>query len=441
MAVLAWGAPRQAGAQGFAVQTHSLTNGMKILMVEDASIPNVALYFFYRVGSRNERPGLTGLSHYFEHMMFNGAKKYGPGMFDRVMEDNGGANNAYTSHDLTAYLNWFPSPALPLILDLEADRMAHLAFDPQMVESERGVISNERRVSVENNDASLLEEQLVAAAFTAHPYQWPVIGWMSDIESWKREDLMHYFRTYYAPNNCVMVIVGSFDRARLLELAGQLLEPIPPQPAPPPVTTVEPPQLGERRVVVSKYAQLPILQVAYHAPAAADPDFVPLSVLEYILLWGRSSRLYERLVDKDQLALEVAGGQSPHIDPYLFTFYVQPRDKVNPEQVEEALYDELKKVRETPVTDRELQKAKNTALADFYRTIETISGKANALGTYELLFGGYEKLFTAPQEIEKVTAADVQRVAERYFRDARRTVARLVPESETPSATTPSSKD
>jgi len=183
---------------------------MKMLMLEDHTIPNIALYFFHRVGSRNERPGLTGLSHFFEHMMFNGAKKYGPKMFDRTMEDKGGANNAYTSEDLTVYQDWFPSPALALIFDLEADRTSSLSFDPKMIESERGVVANERRLSVENNNESLLSEQLVAAAFTAHPYHWPVLGWMVDIENWKKEDLIQYYRTYYAPNNCELVIVGDF---------------------------------------------------------------------------------------------------------------------------------------------------------------------------------------------------------------------------------------
>lgn len=420
-----------ASGQQFPVQSAELTNGLKVLMAPDRSIPNVALYFFYRVGSRNERPGLTGLSHYFEHMMFNGARKYGPGMFDRVMEDNGGANNAYTDMDLTAYMDWFPSPALPLILDLEADRIAALNFDPKMVESERGVVANERRLSVENDVRSLLGEQLAAAAFTAHPYQWPVIGWMSDIQSWTREDLIHYFRTYYAPNNCVLVAVGAFEPAELLRLARERLEPIPPQAPPPAVTTVEPEQLGERRVLVRQYAELPILQVGYHSPAAADPDYVPLAILEHILLSGRSSRLYQRLVDKEQLAIEVGGGQSPHVNPYLFTIDIQPRDGADLARVEQVLYEELEKARSSPVNNDELQKAKNTALTDFYRSVETINGKANALGTYELLFGSYERLFAAPGEMQKITAEDVQRVARKYFDGRRRTVAVLVPENET----------
>jgi len=415
-------------AQQFDVQTRQLDNGMKILLLEDHSIPSVALYFLHRVGSRNEHTGITGLSHFFEHMMFNGARKYGPKMFDRAMEDNGGRNNAYTSEDLTVYQDWFPPSALPLIFDLEADRTRDLSFDPKMVESERGVVANERRLSVENNDHNLLGEQLMAAAFNAHPYHWPVVGWMVDIEHWQRQDLVDYYKTYYAPNNCEMVIVGDFDTTAVMRLARKYLEPIRAQPAPRPVTTTEPEQMGERRVQLVKFAQLPSLQVAYHSPAATNDDYVPLEVASYILLKGESSRLYRRLVDEEQVAVSVDGGQSPHLDPFVFLFDIQPRDGVPVGRVEGLLEAELGKLQTGPVTARELQKAKNTAVADFYRTMKTIDGKANALGTYDVLFGDYHRLFEAPGRIRAVTLEDVQRVARKYFTPKNRTVAVLVPE-------------
>jgi zinc protease len=416
-------------AQPLDVRVEQLTNGMKLLLHEDHSVPSVALYFFHRVGSRNERAGLTGLSHFFEHMMFNGAKKYGPGQFDRVMEDNGGRNNAYTSEDITVYQDWFPPQAMSLIFDLEADRTRDLAFDPEKVGSERGVVANERRLSVENNNDGLLQEQLQAAAFNAHPYHWPVIGWMTDIETWKRSDLMDYFKTYYAPNNCEMVIVGDIVPEQVLRLAREYLEPIPAQPAPPPVTTREPEQCGERRVTLHKPAQLPILQVAYHSPAAADPDFVPLEVLSGILARGESSRLYRRLVDQEQVAVSVSGGQYAHIDPYLFQFSVQPRAGVPVEKVERILYQELDRVRDGLVEERELQKAKNNAVADFYRSLKTINGKANLLGTYDIIFGDYHKMFQAVEAINRVTREDLQRVVKKYFYPRNRTVAILVPEA------------
>ncbi len=421
---------QQSPAQEFQVKTHQLTNGMRILLLEEHTIPNVALYFVHRVGSRNERPGITGLSHFFEHMRFNGAKKYGPGMFDRVMEDNGGANNAYTSEDVTVYQDWFPTPALPLIFDLEADRMRDLDFDPAKVESERGVIENERRLSVDNNNQSLLDEQLMAAAFTAHPYTWPVVGWMTDIKHWKREDLIQYYKTYYAPNNCVMVVVGDFSEDTVLKLARQHFESIPAQEQPAQVTTEEPPQLGERRLEVNKFAQMPLVEVAYHGPAALSPDYIPMKVLDYILLRGESSRLYQRLVDQEQVATSVGGGHSAHPDPFPFKLMIQPRSGVQPDHIEQVLYGELEQIRTNLVSEMELQKAKNTAVADFYRSMKTISGKADLLGTYEVIFGDYHELFKTVDRINAVTREDLKRVALKYFNPRNRTVAILVPEDD-----------
>jgi zinc protease len=190
------------------VQTSTLKNGMKILVQEDHTIPTVALYFFYRVGSRDEKPGITGISHFFEHMMFNGSQLFGPGEFDRQMEVHGGNNNAYTTKDVTVYTDWFPPDALELMMRMESDRMAHLAFQPKIVESERGVVYSERRLRVDNDNLGALSEQVNAAAIIAHPYHWPVVGWASDIESWTMQDLEMYYKQGYAPNNCILVAAG-----------------------------------------------------------------------------------------------------------------------------------------------------------------------------------------------------------------------------------------
>src|SRR5579864_6611533 len=254
----------RASGQEYPVATKTLKNGMKILVQTDHSIPNVALYTFYRVGSRNERPGTTGLSHFFEHMMFNGAKKYGPGELDKVMESNGGSNNAYTTRNVTVYQDWFPRSALELIFDIEADRIRDLSFDPKKIESERGVVASERRSSVDGQNEGLLDEQLWATAFMAHTYQWPVLGWMSDIEHWTMEDLKHHFEMGYSPSNATMVIAGDVTPEEVFALAEKYLEPIPAHTPPPAVTTTEPPQLGERRLVVRKPAELPLLMIAYH---------------------------------------------------------------------------------------------------------------------------------------------------------------------------------
>jgi zinc protease len=415
-------------AQEFDVKTHTLKNGMKILVQEDHSIPNVALYIFYRIGSRNERPGTTGLSHYFEHMMFNGAKKYGSGEFDRVMEANGGSNNAYTTQNVTVYQDSFPNSALELIFDLEADRIANLSFDPKIVESERGVVANERRVSVDNNNTGVLNEQLWATAFVAHPYQWPVIGWMSDIESWKTEYLQNHFRMGYSPSNATMVVAGAVKLEEVLKLAQRYLETIPSRTPPAPVTTQEPEQQGERRVVVRKFAQLPVLMIGYHVPRTNSPEFYPLQVLETVLLSGQSSRLYQRLVDKEQVALSVSGGWDWAFDPTLFEFSVQPKAGADVLKVEQLFNNELERLQRGGITDQELEKSKNIRIAEFYRQMKTIDGKANTIGAYEVFFGDYRKLFSAAEGYAKVTRDEVQRVAQRYFTEKNRTTATLVPE-------------
>lgn len=419
-----------ARAQSFDVKTSTLKNGMKILVQEDQSIPNATVYIFYRIGSRNERPGTTGLSHFFEHMMFNGAKKYGPGQFDRVMEAAGGSNNAYTNNDVTVYQDWFPSSTLDLIFDLEADRIQNLSFDPKIIESERGVVANERRLSVDNNNFGVLSEQLSATAFIAHPYQWPVVGWMVDIENWKMEDLKHHFEMGYSPNNATMVVVGDVRSEEIFKLAQKYIEPIPSHDPPPKVTTQEPEQLGERRVVVKKFAQLPMLMVGYHVPQTSNSDYYALQVLRTILFSGQSSRMYQRVVDKDQLAIAIDSNMDYAFDPTILTVIAQPKAGIQPEAVEKAIYDEFDKMKAQPVTDQEMVKAKNILLADFYRNMKTISGRANILGTYEVFFGDYHKLFTAVDDYSKVTKEDVRRVAQKYFADKNRTVATLVPEAE-----------
>ncbi|HKS41928.1 MAG TPA: pitrilysin family protein [Blastocatellia bacterium] len=419
-----------AVAQSFDVKTSTLKNGMKILVQEDHSIPNATVYIFYRIGSRNERPGTTGLSHFFEHMMFNGAKKYGPGQFDRVMEAAGGSNNAYTNNDVTVYQDWFPASTLDLIFDLEADRIQNLSFDPKIIESERGVVANERRLSVDNNNFGVLSEQLSATAFTAHPYQWPVVGWMVDIENWKMEDLKHHFEMGYSPNNATMVVVGDVKSDEVFKLAQKYIEPIQSHDPPPKVTTQEPEQLGERRVVVKKFAQLPMLMVAYHVPQTSNSDYYAIQVLRTILFSGQSSRMYQRVVDKDQLAISIDSGMEYAFDPTILTVVAQPKDGIQTEAVEKAIYDELNKMKAQPATDQEMEKAKNILLANFYRSMKTISGRADTLGSYEVFFGDYKKLFTAVDDYNKVTKEDVRRVAQKYFTDKNRTVATLVPEAE-----------
>jgi len=429
MCAAAGGVASQNEAQQFPVATRTLKNGMKVLVQTDHSIPNVALYVFYRIGSRNEHPGTTGLSHFFEHMMFNGANKYGAGELDKAMEANGAANNAYTTKNVTVYQDWFPRSALNLIFDIEADRIQYLSFDPQKIESERGVVASERRTSVDADNAGILDEQLQATAFVAHPYQWPVVGWMSDIEHWTVQDLKHHFEMGYAPNNATMVVVGDVTAEEIFQLCEKYVEPIPQHAPPPPVTTIEPEQLGERRLVVHKPAELPLLRIAYHVARTNNPDFYPLNILRTVLVQGESSRMYQRLVDKDQIALDVGLSMSPAFDPTVVTVSVQPKQGVDPQKCEAAIYEELDKVKKSSITDQELEKAKNIRLVEFYQQMRTINGRANTIGTYEVFFDDYRKLFDAAKNYGAVTKEDVQRVAQKYFGANNRTVATLIPDN------------
>lgn len=407
------------------VKTFTLKNGMKFLIIEDNSIPNANMYLFYRVGSRNEHQGITGLSHFFEHMMFNGAKKYGPKQFDRTMEFNGGANNAYTTENVTVYTDWFPSSATEVIFDLEGDRIASLSIDPKMVESERGVVLSERSTGLENSPWNLLSQSVVAQAFQEHPYHWPVIGYEDDMKNWKQTDLEEYFKTYYAPNNCVVVVSGSVKYDEVKKLAEKYIEPIPAQPTPPRVHITEPPQTGERRIVVQKDVATPYLNIVYHTPETKNEDYYPLTLLSSILSSGKSSRLYSALVDKKQLATSVFTSFDESFDPYLFGFYAVASKGVKDADLEKAIYEEIEKIRKDGVSENELQKVKNQKLMEFYNRVETINGKSNSIGTYEVFFGDYHKMFDAPALYNKVTIDDIKRVANKYFTKSNRTVGVL----------------
>jgi zinc protease len=407
------------------VKSFTLSNGMKIIVLEDHSIPNANMYIFWKVGSRNEYPGITGLSHFFEHMMFNGSKKYGPKMFDRTMEASGGSNNAYTSENITVYTDWFPTSSMETIFDLEADRIADLALDPKMVESERGVVLSERSTGLENSNFRNISEEVKASAFSAHPYRWSVIGYESDIKNWTIDDLQRYFDTYYAPNNAVVVITGDVTLQGVKKLAQQYFEPIPAQPAPRKVHTIEPEQRGEKRVMVQKQVSTPNVLIAYHVPETQHEDHYALEVLNSILSSGKSSKLYSKLVDETQTATSVFSYMPESFDPNLFYFYAVANQDVSAATLEKGILEVLDGVISTGVSENELQKVKNQKLMDFYRTLETIDGKSDTLGTYELYFGDYKKMYTAPSLYEKVSVDDIQRVAKKYFTKNNRTVGVL----------------
>lgn len=397
------------------IRSFTLDNGMQIIVWPDHDIPNVAMYNFVRAGGRNEYPGITGLSHFFEHMMFNGTDNLAPGEFDRVMEAAGGANNAYTSKDLTVYQDWFPRSSLETIFELEADRLENLAIVADVVESERGVVASERRSRVDNDTTGQLYEQVIATAYVAHPYQFPVIGWPSDIAAWTQDDLESFYRTYYAPNNCTLVFTGDVTPQEIYQLAEEHFAGIPAQPSPADVRTVEPQQSGVRRLVIEGPGQAPLLHVAFHVGSATDPRTLPMDLLLTILVGGDSSRLHRALVEEEQLAISVTGFQSAGFDPgYVYLFLTLPTGG-DPDLVENRLLEILASVSVDGVSEAELAKARNTMLADYWRELATIDGKASALGNYAVFHGNYERLFDLAGDIDALDADALEEVAGQVF--------------------------
>jgi predicted Zn-dependent peptidase len=411
------------------VGRHRFDNGLQLLTIEDHSAPVITYYTFYRVGSRNERPGITGLSHYFEHMMFNGAAKYGPKEFDRVLESNGGYSNAFTSNDMTAYYEDFAAANLELVLQLESDRMHGLLFDPEVMESERGVVSEERRVGVDNDPYGAVDEMLFATAYLAHPYHWPVVGWMADIQSYTREQCLEYFRTYYAPNNATVIIAGDFETAQAVELVDRYLGGLEPGPPPDAVVRSEPLQRGERRSELRMPAEVPLVAAAYHVPAAESDDAVVLDVLRSVMAAGESSRLQKALVFEQEIALDVYVDYYYRLDPNLMYFLIDVNPDSSSARAEAALQAELDRLVREPVSPDELATAKSKLLASFYRDLKTNNGRAEQAGMYDLWFNDYARLFEVPARIEKVSAADIQRVAGACLQPDNRTVVTLVPTS------------
>ncbi len=417
-----------AGPAGITATVETLESGLKVILVEDHSAPVVSRWTFYRVGSRNERPGITGISHFIEHMMFNGAAKYGPKEFDRVLESNGGYSNAYTGNDLTAYFEDAASDILELCLDLDSDRMRSLAFQPEIVETELSVVREERRLGNDNSVDGTMYEELNALAYQAHPYAWDVVGWMSDLESITREDAVTYWKSYYAPNNAILVIVGDFDAPRALSLVRQYYGDIPAQPAPPPVRTREPEQKGERRAAVHMPAELSGFLVGYHIPAVTAPDICALDILQYVLTDGESSRLHRRLVRDEELAVYVYSSAEWRVDPGLFILAAKMQPGRDTAAGERAVYAELEAIARDGVTAAELAKAKNRLLANLYRGIETVNGRGDAIGSYEVYFGDYNELFRIQDRYQAVSTEDIKRVAGQYFSARNRNVVTLFPE-------------
>jgi zinc protease len=417
-------------------QLHKLPNGLSVILSEDRSTPIVHTQIWYHVGSKDEPKGRTGFAHLFEHMMFKGSKNVGPEEHTSVTASVGGQSNAYTTEDVTVFWNTVPSQYLPLLLWLEADRMATLRVDEQTFRNERQVVKEERRMRVDNQPYGRLQEYIYDHAFTTHPYKHPTIGSMADLEAATISDVRDFYNTYYVPENATLVLVGDFDSAQALELVTKYFAEVPKNSTP--ITRAipkEPPQAKERRVTLQEEWPLPVVVVAHHITYDGDPDAYPLHITAKILSDGQSSRIFKRLVYDDRLALAAFGQANLIEHPNLFYAVAMVQPGQQPEAVEKALIAELDRMKSAPVSDRELQRAKNQFARDYIIGRESIQQKGAHLAHAYVLHDG--DVTTADGEFDifqRTTVADVQRVAKRYFTPESRLVLTILPKAGTPSA-------
>ncbi len=416
------------------VKKYTLENGLTVLLKEVHNAPIISWWVLYHIGSRNERTGQTGISHWVEHMMFRGTPKFPGGILDREIDRTGGLWNAQTALDYTAYYETLPADRIDLALELEADRMMNAQFDHDGVEAERTVIISERQ-GEENSPLFWLAEELNAAAFRVHGYHHEIIGDMTDLETMTRDDLYAHYKQFYVPNNAVAVAVGAFDSDEMLERIKAHYAGIPAGDPPHLFCRPEPAQQGERRIRLERPGSTAFLQVGYHTPPATHDDWFALNILDSVLtgpssLGGgdvdnKTSRLYKTMVESE-IAAAVNGYLQPTVDPYLYEFTVVVRDGRTLEEAEAALFAEIDRLRDEDIGPAELKKARKQVRALFAYSAEGVTGQAYWLAFAENC-GGYEWFERYVKRLQAVTVADVRRVARQYLRPQNRTVGWFVP--------------
>ena len=419
-------------------ETH-FDNGLMVLTRELHNAPVATFWVWYRVGSRNEALGITGASHWVEHMMFKGTERLNKGDIFKLISQNGGVNNAFTWMDYTAYFETLPSDRLDLAVQIESDRMMNSAFDPDEVNAERTVIISERE-GHENDPEFWLGEELQATAFHVHPYHHDTIGWKVDLERMTRDQLYNHYRHYYVPNNAIVVAAGDFETSALLDKLHATFGQLPRGEEVVPLRIEEPPQEGERRVVVRRPGATCYFSAAYHAPRATDADFFPCFVLSGVLGGasslaaggraspGRSSRLYRALVEKE-LASGVHCSYFPMLDPYLFDISATVRPGVDIARVERAIFGEVERIASQPISDAEYEKVLKQTRAQYVYAEDGVSNHGYRLGMLEVV-ASYRMYDTFLENLEKVTKEDIQRVAAKYLAETNRTVGWFIPTAE-----------
>ena len=410
------------------VECFRLGNGLRVLVCEDHSAPVVAYHTWYRVGSRHEQVGKTGLAHLFEHLMFNETETMAAGELDRKLEEAGAESNASTWLDWTQYNIAVPRDRLPLVTKLESERMRRLVLRDPQVKSEKEVVANERRYRVEDDVEGAVSEILWATAFKEHAYKWPTIGWMADIEGFTTEDCRGFYDTFYAPNNATIVIVGDVTERRALELVVSAYGAIPPSTLPVEDVRPEPPQTEERVVEVAKPTATEKLVVGYHCPALGDFDHAPLSLLSEVLFGGRASRVHRRLVRELEIAVDVHAFVGPFRDPGLFEVFASARDGKAAKEMLTAIDEELERVLREAIPVPELERAKARLELSLVAGLETVDGKASTIGFYDTVLGRPAAAFERLEATLELTASDLLRAARRYLSKTSRTVVLVHPQ-------------
>ncbi len=413
----------------FPVVKFQLKNGLTVLLHQDRSVPLVSYHTWYRVGSRDEQPGVTGAAHMLEHMMFKGAKKFTGKDFDRILHENGITNNAFTSYDYTGFYENLPSGKLEMIMDMEVDRMRFLGILPADLKSELEVVKEERRWRIDNNPPSLLREGLMAAMYKEHPYRWPVIGYMSDITAYTSEKLRKFYDQFYVPNNAVLVLAGDFDVDSTRALIEKYYGILPFKDMPKREYPVEPDAKEARRFMTESDVQNSTVMIAYKGVEAGHPDSYALDLAASVLAEGQSSRLFKRLVYKDQTATSTGGQNLTNANPGLFLLVASLKPGQSIDAPEKILREEALRLRKELVSEKELQKVKNSVMKDYIDDLTTIDGKARALAVNEIMYGSFEKLFSDLELYQKVTSQDIQRVAQKYLLTEHEVVGVLSPKA------------
>lgn len=403
-------------------------NGLRLLLLRDPTAPIFSYQTWFRVGSRNERPGRTGMAHFFEHLMFGETETLGPGQLDRMIEETGGDNNAATWTDWTFYRTSLPARDLELAVRIESERMQRLVLEDGQIESEREVVINERLERVEDDVDGFLDERLFELAFSEHPYHWPTIGWMDDIRALAKADIHDFYRTFYAPNRATLVVVGDLDEAEVLALVDRYYGDMPAAAAPEESLRPEPPQREERVARYTKPVHAERMLVGYKAPPQRHPDWPILEFIAALLCGGPSARLYRRLVVDTEMATSADAATMPFSDPSLFRVGVSLARGHRAEAALGELDDLIAALIRDPVSEAELSKIKNCVETDFWAALEDCDGRAEALGHYESTLGDFRQLFVIAERLAAVTADDIQRVASTYLVPTQRTVVIAEPE-------------